>query len=56
MLERISQNVCGFTEITIHETPPEHYRGEWLGELYTQAVKKLDEARRPTENQFSEGS
>ncbi len=27
------------------ETPPEQYRGEWLGELYTQAVKKLDEAK-----------
>ena len=27
------------------ETPPEHFRGEWLGELYTQAVKKLDDAQ-----------
>lgn len=27
------------------ETPPKHYRGEWLGELYTLAVKKLDEAK-----------
>jgi len=26
------------------ETPPEKFRGEWLGELYTHAVKKLDEA------------
>ena len=27
------------------DTPPEHFRGEWLGELYTQAVKKLDDAQ-----------
>ena len=26
------------------ETPPDHFRGEWLGQLYSQAVKKLDEA------------
>ncbi|MEC9296449.1 MAG: arginine--tRNA ligase, partial [SAR324 cluster bacterium] len=26
------------------ETPPQHFRGEWLGELYSQAVKKLDDA------------
>ncbi len=26
------------------DNPPEHYRGEWLGELYTKAVKKLEGA------------
>ena len=26
------------------ETPPQHFRGEWLGELYSQAVKKLEDA------------
>ena len=26
------------------ESPPENFRGEWLGELYFRAVKKLDEA------------
>ena len=36
------------------ETPPEHYRGEWLGELYTQAVKKLDEAKGQKKINFQE--
>ncbi len=26
------------------KSPPKHYRGEWLGELYSKAVKKLDDA------------
>jgi len=26
------------------ESPPEDFRGEWLGELYFRAIKKLDEA------------
>ena len=36
------------------ETPPEYYRGEWLGELYTQAVKKLDEAKGQKKINFQE--
>ena len=36
------------------ETPPEHHRGEWLGELYTQAVKKLDEAKGQKKINFQE--
>ena len=36
------------------DTPPGHYRGEWLGELYTQAVKKLDEAKGQKKINFQE--
>ena len=36
------------------ETPPDRYRGEWLGELYTQAVKKLDEAKGQKKINFQE--
>jgi len=36
------------------ETPPEYYRGEWLGELYSQAVRKLDEAKGQKKINFQE--
>ena len=36
------------------ETPPEYLRGEWLGELYSQAVKMLDDAEGEEKVQFQQ--
>ncbi len=34
------------------ETPPKHFKGEWLGKLYSLAVKKLDDAEGQEKIQF----
>ena len=34
------------------KNPPKNYRGEWLGELYFSAIKKLDEAKDDQKKKF----
>ena len=36
------------------ETPPGQFRGEWLGKLYSQAVKKLDDAEGQKKKYFQQ--